>query len=343
MADIQDAVIGIMRNSRVMTGRNPRLLISDLGTEFVNSKITQYCEGHGIQMQPSPPRVKELNGLAEKSVDTVKNHARTMLHAAGIEGTLFHDKAIVHHIYLWNRTHIGNRTNKTPYESMMKRTPSVQHVGEFGCDTWVTVDRAQRDTTFSQKAEEGIYLGHDNRLNCARVMLLSTGKIVHSKDVRYREGSFKHAATLKTNQADITVEEEECVTTASTIQSCDKRDNSRESETQDSPATRKFDVSRVLGTRVHDGEKQYRVKWTRDPNPTWEPASSIEEDVPELVKEYEERQTAQRTVTRVTRSSARASEENSAASSTEAGSRDESEADTQTAVSLAAMDAAWCL
>ena len=72
--DVQDEVLTILRSSRTLTGRYPRLIVSDLGTEFENRTVEQYCRRHGIQHQPTPRGAKELNGIAEKSVGTVKNH-----------------------------------------------------------------------------------------------------------------------------------------------------------------------------------------------------------------------------------------------------------------------------
>ena len=192
MQALQDAVISIIRLSTTTTGRRPRLIISDLGSEFDNKKVKTYCATRGIQLQPSPPRAKELNGVAEKSVDTVKNHTRAMLLAAKLPEQMGWARAAAHHVFLWNRTHIGANTGKTPYEAMLKRQPSIISIGVMGCDAFVHQDRTQRDTTFSPKALPGIYLGHDVHQNCSVVYMLHSGKMIRAKDVLFREGSFKH-------------------------------------------------------------------------------------------------------------------------------------------------------
>ena len=84
LRDVQAEVIQIIQNSTGATGRSPRLIVTDLGTEFENDKVKAYCREHGIHLQPTPARAKQLNGVAEKSVDTVKNHVRTMLLASGM-------------------------------------------------------------------------------------------------------------------------------------------------------------------------------------------------------------------------------------------------------------------
>src|SRR6185312_11047382 len=192
LQDLQSEVVNVLRKSKNVTGRYPRLLVSDLGTEFVNKVVSTFCRDKGIQHQPSPARAKELNGVAEKSVDTVKNHVRTMLLASGVPEQLGWSRAAAHHVYLWNRTHISKNTRMTPYKANLHREPSILNVGEFGCDAFVHQDRTQRDTTFSPKAEPGIYLGHDWDQNCSVVRMLHTGKIIRVKDVIFREGSFQH-------------------------------------------------------------------------------------------------------------------------------------------------------
>lgn len=335
--ELPSEVVRIIRSCRAMTGEPVRLLITDLGSEFNNSVVERYCDDHGIKMQPAPPRVKELNGLAEKSVDTVKNHVRTMLQAAGITDGRECERAITHHIYLWNRTHIGRRTDVTPYEAITGRQADIAHVGEFGCDAFVAQHRSQRDTTFSTKAEPGIYLGHDSRLNCARVRLARSGKIVLSKDVRFREGSFTHLRTTLLGQGEEVLADEyiEPVTIHKQIPDTEEKSNEHAEPEREQY---RYEVSRIVATRVQDGIKQYQVQWVGYPDPTWEPASTIKSDAPGVVKEYEER-IAPAAITRMTRSVARLQAEASAA---EVKTPDNDSVPSE-AVGLAALEAAWRL
>ena len=173
------------------------MIISDPGSEFDNGKVSKYCRERGIVLQMTPPRAKEMNGLAEKSVETVKDHARTMLEACGMSHHQWH-YAVKHHAYLWNRTHIAETTGVTPYEAVVGREPSIMNVGTFGCDAFVHQEKSQRDTTFSAKAQPGVYLGHDPVRNCSVVRMLATGKIQYVKDVIFREGSFEHLRRVDT-------------------------------------------------------------------------------------------------------------------------------------------------
>ena len=317
--DLQAEAIEVMLSSRTLSGRSPRLVITDLGSEFENNKVASYCRERGIQLQPTPARAKELNGLAEKSVDTVKNHVRAMLLASKVPDQIGWARATAHHVFLWNRTHIGRNTGKTPREAMTGKEPSILNVGVFGCDAFVHQDRTQRDTTFSPKAEPGIYLGHDSRQNCPVVRMLRTGKTVRVKDVLFREGSFRHMrAELKgrSDQVESLHLSEMSESDAMTSEECDPRplSSSAESEskedieardsdddlhpldneekyseplhTADDHSKRQFKVRAITDRRHANGRTEYLVKWAGYPTETWEPADSINEDAPDAVRDY---------------------------------------------------------
>jgi hypothetical protein len=278
----------MIRDSTTATGRKPRLVVSDLGTEFENDKVATYCRENGIHLQPTPARAKELNGVAEKSVDTVKNHMRAMLLACGMPehrpGAWW--RAVAHHVFLWNRTHIGSNTGMTPYEAINKRVPSIINVGEFGCDAFVHQDRTQRDTTCSPKAKPGIYLGHDSRQNCPVIFMLDTGKKVFVKDVHFREGSFKHL------QADIANQWGQ-VPSLDFVSIIDEPDepiaiDDSESESEEDEEESRWEVEAITGHRGHGTRHEYRVQWVDHAKPTWEKAATLHDDAPDLVRKYEE-------------------------------------------------------
>jgi hypothetical protein len=376
--DVQAAVIQMIRDSTTACGRTPRLIVSDLGSEFENNKVKAYCRERGIHLQPSPARAKELNGVAEKSVDTVKNHTRAMLIASGMPQQKWWSRAAAHHVFLWNRTHIGASTGVTPYEATLCREPSIVNVGVFGCDAFVHMDRTQRDTTFSPKAEPGIYLGHDSVQNCPTVYMLRTGKTLKVKDVLFREESFKHlqallgshpdqVAALDLSELDADEEQElksgerKPTTTEQEdtdhLQVDDESDDDGEEEEEQS---KHFVVKAITAQSNIDGKEMYRVKWVGYSASTWEPVTIIREDAPDAVKEYEAF-LAQRSEARVTRSrsgtaasSVTAASSSSSSSAAPSSSRpqptalpvrrsdsdDESE---QSAISAARLCAAKCL
>jgi hypothetical protein len=306
-----------MLSSRTLSGRSPRLVITDLGSEFENNKVAAYCRGHGIHLQPTPARAKELNGIAEKSVDTVKNHVRAMLLASRVPDQIGWARATAHHVYLWNRTHIGRNTGVTPREAVTGQEPSILHVGVFGCDAFVHQDRTQRGTTFSRKAEPGIYLGHDSRQNCPVVRMLHTGKTVRVKDVLFREGSFEHMrAELKGSEDQVQSldlsefdalpdsngkheqkdgefpphqdqDEEADIDRDRHLPDHEEKYPEPVDRNSDDSGRRRYRVKSITDKRTTTGgHVEYRVKWVGHSAETWEPADTIEEDAPDAVKDY---------------------------------------------------------
>jgi hypothetical protein len=315
MADLPQALADMIEHSHTLNGRYPRLLIADLGSEFENNKLKELCRKRGFTFQPAPARAKELDGLSEKNVDTTKNHVRALLHAAGMPAEFALARAVQHHTYVWNRTHVGQHTGVTPYQSMTGREASVLNLGEFGCDAYVHQHRSMRDATFDRKAEPAIYLGHDGRRNCPVMLLIRSGQTVMSKDVQFREGSFAHLRALLTGRAedveDVAVSclaaDDASVPPASDAES-DVEDDDK-SVQDDAPAEKQWRLRGIIGSDHIDGELFYCCKWVGFKASTWEPAKRIAIDAKGAVDAYEQtvqdRAEAAASRTVQTRSSAR--------------------------------------
>ena len=305
--ELQDAVIRAIQHFTGATDRTPRLVVSDLGSEFDNRKVEGYCGRRGIAWQPSPARAKELNGVAEKSVCTVKNHVRTMLKAAGMSDRMGWMHAATHHVYLWNRTHINPNTKVTPYEVTTGRKPSIRHVGVFGCDVFVHQDRSQRDATFSSKAVPGVYLGHDSALNCSVVRLLHpAGKVIRVKDVMFIDESFEHLQAIAAGNEDDVESLDISALEGGTSPARRRRrevarrscpaDREEQKEERELRLTRvhepsedeRYTVESIISIRLRGKKVEYLVKWEGYDEATWEDAKQITEDAPEAVREYEQ-------------------------------------------------------
>nr|GFB58948.1 hypothetical protein [Tanacetum cinerariifolium] len=106
-----------------------KIIIYDNGTEFKNSDLNQFCGVKGIRREFSVPRTPQQNGIAER-----KN--RTLIEAA---------KTLV----LVIKPH-----DKTPYELLHGRLPSIGFMRLFGCHVTIlnTLDPLGK---FQGKVDEG--------------------------------------------------------------------------------------------------------------------------------------------------------------------------------------------
>jgi hypothetical protein len=180
-----------------LTGTRAKRVHVDGGGEFINRSVEDFCSMRGTELPPSPPRTPELNGIAERTVRTVKDGFRTLMMRCGLPSRYW-PYAARHFIYVWNRTHIAAETKKTPYHELRGKKASVRHLAPFGCDAWVHVPKQHRGASVSAKMEPAVYLGHDHAHNCANVWVLRTKKVIVTRDVRYIRGSFQFAAALRT-------------------------------------------------------------------------------------------------------------------------------------------------
>jgi hypothetical protein len=189
----------------------------------------------------------------------------------------------------------------------------VLHIGVFGCDAWVHQDRSQRETTFSAKAEPGIFLGHSPVQRCAIVKMLSSGKIIRTRDVEFREGSFTHMRALTHGRVDRVLEQQyQPLSDDEDVIDLDSRPPSRSLESEDEADTPKeskseteakeessdddskegeYDVERITGHRGKGRKLQYRVQWKGYSEPTWEPSANLKR-ASETVRKYFERSAA---------------------------------------------------
>jgi hypothetical protein len=326
---IAQRVIDTIKEVQVQHNKRVRRVYTDGGSEFRG--VEHWCKQQGITFTPAPPRTPQLDGIAERDVRTVKDAARTLLQHANLPAATISPPvewwkhAMNHFICVWNRTHIAPATGVTPYETVRGQRPSIKHFGVFGCDVWCHVQRQHR-TTFDPKMEPGVYLGHDTRHNCAKVFLLESRKIIATRDVEFREHSFRHAAAVSSDQSWERMQyivqggyhAEEVLATYAPEQETDATAHSRAPQgvskpSEDSDSQRderkysdltsepdpettdgieKFTVEQLLAKRIVNHQPEYLVKWQGYPEEqaTWQRGKQLREDgCQESIDTFEEK------------------------------------------------------
>nr|GFC09058.1 retrovirus-related Pol polyprotein from transposon TNT 1-94 [Tanacetum cinerariifolium] len=137
-----------------------KVIRSDNGTEFKNHDLNQFCEIKGIKREFSVPRTPQQNGIAERKNMTLIKAARTML-ADSLLPIPFLAKADNTACYVQNRVLVTKPKNKTPYELLHGRTPSIGFMRPFGCHVTIlnTLDSLGK---FDEKIDEGFLVGYSN-------------------------------------------------------------------------------------------------------------------------------------------------------------------------------------
>nr|GFA81988.1 ribonuclease H-like domain-containing protein [Tanacetum cinerariifolium] len=112
----------------------------------------------GIKREFSVPRTPQQNGIAKKKNQTLIKAARTML-ADLLLPIPFWAKAVNTACYVQNRVLVTKPHNKTPYEILHGRTPSIDFIRPFSCPVTIlnTLDPLGK---FQGKVDIGFLVGY---------------------------------------------------------------------------------------------------------------------------------------------------------------------------------------
>nr|GEU71588.1 hypothetical protein [Tanacetum cinerariifolium] len=135
-----------------------KVIRSDNGTEFKNFDHNQFCRLKGIKREFSVPRTPQQNGIAERKNKTLIKAVRTML-ADSLLPIPFWAEAVNTACYVQNRVLLTKPHNKTLYELLHGRLPSIGFMRPFGCPVTIlnTLDPLDK---FQGKVDEGFLVGY---------------------------------------------------------------------------------------------------------------------------------------------------------------------------------------
>nr|GEY79742.1 putative ribonuclease H-like domain-containing protein [Tanacetum cinerariifolium] len=135
-----------------------KIIRCDNGTEFKNSDLNQFCRLKGIKREFSVPRTPQQNSIAERKNKTLIEAARTLL-ADSLLPIPFWAEAVNTACYVQNRVLVTKPHNKTPYELLHARLPSIGFMRPFGCPVTIlnTLDPLCK---FQEKVDEGFLVGY---------------------------------------------------------------------------------------------------------------------------------------------------------------------------------------
>ncbi|GJU24808.1 putative ribonuclease H-like domain-containing protein [Tanacetum coccineum] len=131
----------------------------------------------------SVARTPQQNGVAERKNRTLIEAARTIL-ADSLLPTVFWAEAVNTACYVLNRVLVTKPHNKTPYELIIGRAPSISFMRPFGCLVTIlnTLDPLGK---FDGKAEEGFLVGYSVNSKAFRVFNSETKKVEENLHVNF--------------------------------------------------------------------------------------------------------------------------------------------------------------
>ncbi|GJY98093.1 putative ribonuclease H-like domain-containing protein [Tanacetum coccineum] len=162
-----------------------KIIRCDNGTEFKNNDMNQFCGMKGIKREFSVARTPQQNGVAERKNRTLIKAVRTML-ADSLVPTTFWAEAVNTGCYVHNRVLVTKPHNKTPYELLHGRPPSISFLRPFGCPVTIlnTLDPLGK---FNRKADEGFLVGYSINSKAFRVFNNRTRKVKENMHITFLE------------------------------------------------------------------------------------------------------------------------------------------------------------
>ncbi|GKC68931.1 putative ribonuclease H-like domain-containing protein, partial [Tanacetum coccineum] len=170
-----------------------KIIRCDNGTEFKNNDMNQFCGMKGIKREFSVARTPQQNGVAERKNRTLIEAARTML-ADSLLPTTFWAEAVNTACYVQNRVLVTKPHNKTPYELLHGRPPSISFMRPFGCPVTIlnTLDPLGK---FDGKADEGFLVGYSINSKAFRVFNTRTRKVEENLHITFLENKLNVAGS----------------------------------------------------------------------------------------------------------------------------------------------------
>nr|GEU81597.1 retrovirus-related Pol polyprotein from transposon TNT 1-94 [Tanacetum cinerariifolium] len=148
-------------------------------------KVTAAHAKVGIKREFSVPRTPQQNGIAERKNKTLIEAARTML-ADSLLPIPFWAEVVNTACYVQNRVLVTKPQNKTPYELLHGRTPSIGFMRPFGCHVTIlnTLDSLGK---FKGKVDEGFLVGYYVHSKAFRIFNSRTRIVQETLHVNFLE------------------------------------------------------------------------------------------------------------------------------------------------------------
>ncbi|GJU60160.1 ribonuclease H-like domain-containing protein [Tanacetum coccineum] len=147
--------------------------------------MNEFCGLKRIKREFNVVRTPQQNGVTERKNKTLIEATRTML-ADSLLPTVFWAEAVNTACYVLNRVLVTKPYNKTPYELIIGRPPSISFMRPFGCHVTIlnTLDPLGK---FDGKAEEEFLVGYFINSKAFRVFNSQTRKVEENMHVNFLE------------------------------------------------------------------------------------------------------------------------------------------------------------
>lgn len=164
---------------------------TDNGPEFQSRSMLKFYHEQGIILETSCTDTPQQNKVVERKHRHILEIARALRFEVGLP-IKFWGECVLTATYIINTLPSRAIGNQTPYEILMQRVPSYDHIRIFGCLAYAR-DNKKGGDKFGERGRKCIFVGYPNTQKGYRVYDLNSHQIF-TCDVRFFETifPFKH-------------------------------------------------------------------------------------------------------------------------------------------------------
>ena len=162
--------------------------------EFIGDDLRLHLRNRGIELCLTQPYAPQMNGLAERVIRTVIEHASAMLWAAGLP-IGFWSSAVKCAVFLANRSpHSALPDSITPFEAWFGGQPNLGFLRVFGCRAVAHVpDELRRKVNWTSKSSPScIFIGYSDTENLFELWDVDKSVVLRKRDVVFWEHELGH-------------------------------------------------------------------------------------------------------------------------------------------------------
>ena len=159
-------------------------LRSDNGSEFMATVFQSFLLQEKIKHETSVPYNPQQNGYIERSMRTVTEAARSMIHSAGCSTQLWAE-ACSTACFILNLVPLGDN-DKSPSELVTGFAPDLKYLRIFGSKAFV-LKRSEERHKWDKKTREAILVGYESGTKSYRLWDPEDRKLIRSRDVKIIE------------------------------------------------------------------------------------------------------------------------------------------------------------
>jgi hypothetical protein len=162
-------------------GAKIKLLRSDRGGEFLSDKFKDHLAKRGTKHELTVHNSPQQDGVSKRGMCTHAEHARALLLAAGLPRYLWAE-AMLHSVWLQNRSSTCGLNGKTPYEMAKGKKPHLAVIQEFGAAVYIKDLNAGK---LDPEVQKGCFVGYDSQSKGYRIYWPNKWSISVERDVTF--------------------------------------------------------------------------------------------------------------------------------------------------------------